>query len=194
MINLSAIDFKDNKTRVLAAAALGLIFVLILYFNLLLKPQVIKIAKLITKANKVRAELKGAEADIAKIDQFKKEIEAYKGKVDSYEKTLPAEQEIPSFLENLSNMAKSSNIKIVAITPVVAAGGGGEAEKGIYQEIPILINAKSGYHELGRFLNKLETSDRFMKVADIDIKGNRDNPNKHDIELLVLTYILLKNK
>ena len=90
-------------------------------------------------------------------------------------------------------MAKSANTKIVGIMPVT--GKEEKAEKNqIYKEIPILISAKSGYHELGRFLNSLENSDRFMKVGDMHIRANPATPKKHDVELLVLTYILLKGR
>ena len=110
--------------------------------------------------------------------------------MERYEKTLPAEQEIPSLLETLSRMAKSSNIKISALTPVSGSGKGGETTH-TYREIPILISAKSGYHELGQFLSAMENSDRFMKVVDIDIRANNTTPRKHDVELLICTYILL---
>jgi len=194
MINIPAIDLKDRKTQILLAAAVAVIFLLMLDVNYILRPQAAKIINLINTVKRTRADLKMAEENISRIGQFKKEIEAYKDKVENYEKTLPAEQEIPSFLENLSNMAKSSNIKILAITPIVSREETDKAEARIYQDIPVLINARSGYHELGRFLSKLENSDRFMKVADIDVKGAGSAQNRHDIELLVLTYILLKNR
>src|SRR3989338_6461538 len=129
-------------------------------------------------------------SDISMIEKYKSNIEAYKAKVERYEKTLPAEQEIPSLLETLSRMAKSSNIKISALTPVSGSGKGGETTH-TYREIPILISAKSGYHELGQFLSAMENSDRFMKVVDIDIRANNTTPRKHDVELLICTYILL---
>ena len=40
----------------------------------------------------------------------------------------------------------------------------------------------------------LESSDRFMKIADIEIRANKTAPKKHDIELLILTYVLLNAK
>jgi Tfp pilus assembly protein PilO len=96
-------------------------------------------------------------------------------------------------LENLSEMAKDSNIKIVGIVPAISYFKDDKSanKSQIYREIPILITAKSGYHELGHFLNNLENADRFMKVADIDIKSNKTSPKKHDVELMVCTYILL---
>ncbi|MCX5680091.1 MAG: type 4a pilus biogenesis protein PilO, partial [Candidatus Omnitrophica bacterium] len=62
------------------------------------------------------------------------------------------------------------------------------------EEIPILINARSGYHELGKLLSNMENADRFMKVSDIQIKSNSQLPRKHEVEILVLTYVLLATR
>ena len=50
------------------------------------------------------------------------------------------------------------------------------------------------YPSLRKFLSSMENSDRFMKVADIQIKSNAQSPKKHDVEILVLTYVLLRGK
>ena len=102
---------------------------------------------------------------------------------------LISQQEIPSLLENLSKMAKNANITIVSITPVTS-NSQKEAKSQVYEEIPILITAKSGYHELGHFLSNLENGDRFMKIINISVKTNTTAPKKHDVELMVHTYVL----
>lgn len=191
MINLRT-DFTKNKTQAIIFIALIAVLASLVYFNYLLKPQVVRVADVVIKVNKKGNDLKNAKSDISRIGKFKSDIDSYKEKVDRYEKMLPAEQEIPNLLETLSNMAKSSGVKIVGIMPSVAKEADKISKRQIYQEIPILISAKSGYHELGRFLNRLENSDRFMKVVDIQIKANSLTPKKHDVELLVLTYTLLK--
>jgi len=187
------IDIKNPKQQMMILMVLGAILAVILYFSLLLKPQVAGVFSIAMKNNKMKCDLKSVENDISNIERYKKEIANYKDKVEKYERMLPAEQEIPSLLENLSSMARSSGVKIVGITPVQVKENKAKDEH-IYQETPILISAKSGYHELGSFLASLESSDRFMKVVDIDIKSNRTTPKKHDVELLVLTYVLLKGK
>jgi Tfp pilus assembly protein PilO len=90
-------------------------------------------------------------------------------------------------------MAKDSDIKIVGIVPVLSKLKDDKSvKKGqTYQEIPILITAKSGYHQIGHFLSSLESADRFMKVTDINIKANKLSPKNHDVELIICTYILL---
>lgn len=192
------LNFKTNKQQTLIMTVLLGVLIVIVYFNFILIPQVKRVITVIVKTDKIRADVKNAKADIAKTDELKANMDAFKDKVESYEKMLPAEQEIPSLLENLSAMAKSSDVKILGITPAVQSEEKAKDKKAakdtIYQETPILISARSGYHEVGKFLADLENSDRFMKVADIEIRANKSSPKRHDVELLVLTYVLLKGK
>lgn len=186
------IDLKNSKNVKLALMVLGLALVVV-YVRFLLLPQISGVRGLTGNINKVHGDVVVSERDVANINNLKKEIAKYQDKIESYEQMLPAEQEIPKLLENLSQMARDSNVKIIGITPLPPKGQAQSSEQ-IYQEKPILITAKSGYHELGKFLSKLENSNRFMKVVDIKIKTNSATPKRHDVELLVLTYVLLINK
>jgi Tfp pilus assembly protein PilO len=89
-------------------------------------------------------------------------------------------------------MARSANVKIVEITPLASKQEPGSDQT--YLEIPIMINAKSGYHELGKFIINLENTDRFKKIADMDVTANKTASKKHDVKLLILTYVLSENK
>lgn len=191
---LLQIDFKKNQKQILIFLGLMAASVVIIYFNFILTPQVRRVVGAIIKTNKMGADLKNAKRDILRIPEFKNNIAAYKEKVDSYERMLPAEQEIPTLLESLSGMAKTSGVKIESIMPIARKEEKSQATNQVYQEIPILITAQSGYHELGSFISKLENSERFMKIVDISIKANKLTPKRHDVELLVLTYILMKGK
>lgn len=189
------IGFKKDQQQTLIFIILVTLLTLVLYFYLLLLPQAMRLTDVFARAGKAMANLKSAQADVSKIDEFKNRIEEYKEKVDYYERTLPAEQEIPSLLEELSSMAKTSGIKLLSITPVPVSAKEQAAQKNkMYKEIPILITAKSGYHELGSFLNNLENADRFMKVVDLEVKSNKAAPKKHDVELLVSTYVSVGEK
>ena len=186
-----SIDLKDKKKVLILGAIVG-VGAIYIYLSFILLPQIARVAVAYSKADKLNSEAKVAQREISEIEGLKKQVIKYRGKIESYESMLPAEQEIPKLLEGLSDMAKSANVKIVAITPIQSKQ---EAQNNqTYQEIPILINAKSGYHELGKFLNNLENADRFMKVIDIRINENKATPKRHDVEILVLTYKLLGNK
>jgi Tfp pilus assembly protein PilO len=187
--NLKNIDFKDAKTQTTILIALFAVVVFILYISYIFLPQVTNDINIIGKTIGIMGELKEARSLIAQRDDLKKKAELYNEKIELYEKKLPAQQEIPSFLENLSKMARSANITIIGIIPVTLKLQK-ERRSQVYQEMPILITAKSGYHELGRFLNNLEDGPRFIKVVDINIKADAVAPKKQDVELVVYTYVL----
>jgi len=187
------LDFQKNKKQTAILITLGAVFALIAYLNFILIPQAVSVIGTFKNMSKLGIDLKSAARDITKIGGLEKEMTSYGEKMERYVKMLPAENEIPAFLENLSAMARDANVRIAAITPV--AGKEQEGEKGrIYQEMPIQISAKSGFHELGHFLASLESSDRFIKVVDIEIKGNTVTPKRHDIDLWLTTYVLVKGK
>jgi type IV pilus assembly protein PilO len=190
-IDLNAYIKKNPKqlTMAMIAAALA---ALLLFVYFLLMPQLTKLGTLVGKASKAKLEFRSAKVSISNIDKFKSDISKFSAKIDLYEKKLPAEQEMPSLLEELNSMAKKSNLDIISITPSAPRAEG--ALKAAYQEFQIKIIARCGYHELGSFLTDLENTDRFMKLVDINIKANENTPKMHSVELMVATYILLKDK
>lgn len=191
-IGLKAIDFKDKKIQTILLVVLAALSVFILYLSFVFFPQVLRVTAIVKKSMQINAELKSARSMISRKDELQKKLDEYKQEVELYEKKLPAEQEIPNLLEDLSSMAKKSNIKIISIVPAPPYFKEQKIKKSsVYQEIPILITANSGYHELGRFLGDLENADRFMKVVDISIKADRPAPQNHAVELVVCTYISL---
>lgn len=194
-IDFKNIDFKNNQTQQILVIGMIFLIAFVLYLYFIFVPQIVRVPTLFGKVNKITVELKSAKSTGTEMEGLKKRLVEYNEKVEWYEKKLPVEREIPNLLENLSDMAKGSNIKITSIMPAPAVlENNAQRQSKMYQEIPIRITARSGYHELGRFLSNLENSDRFMKVANIGIKSNKTSPKQHDIELTVCTYILLKEK
>lgn len=185
-------NLKKNPKHMLIAISASVVFAILLYFNFLLKPQIINLSDTGSKLRKADMDLKTARSDIANIGSMKNSIEAYNKKLDRYEKTLPTEEGIPDLLEGLSEMARDANMRIAGIVPIDQREA--KSESRVYKEIPIMITAKAGYHGLGRFLASLESSDRFMKVVDMQIKSDPASPKRHDVELLVVTYVLLGGK
>jgi len=195
-IDLKSIDLNNPQTRTLLLTVLISLIAAALYIYFVFIPQFVRVFALSGDIGKMRLELKSAQALVANMDKLKNDLKENSEKVELSEKKLPAEQEIPTLLEDLSSMAKDSKIRILSIVPVMSylTGDRSGNKSQIYREIPILITAKSGYHQLGRFLNSLENAGRFMKVVDIGIKADKASPKEHDVELIVCTYILLSQK
>lgn len=184
---------KKEQKQLLILGVVGTIALLFAYFNLLLIPQVKGLVKTASSRNRLSDELKKSESDVSRIGKLRSDIDSYSEKISRYGQLLPAEEGIPTLLESLADMARSSSMKIVSIVPLSGREPGIQPGQA-YRAIPIMINARAGFHELGRFMATLESSGRLMKIADIRLKENRSSPKKHDVEILVMTYVLLTNK
>ena len=99
---------------------------------------------------------------------------------------LPPQREFPVFLELLSNLAKQNDVKIIAIEPQKTI----ETPDLFFVRIPIFIDAYASYHDLGRFINDLEFSKKFMKIDDIKIESEDYGSEKHQIFLSVQAFCL----
>jgi Tfp pilus assembly protein PilO len=196
MIKIPFIDELKRDPKKLAIAMISVsVLVIGAFVFFVLIPQVGRFGSAMSKHKSIKTDLENARDEISRIGAYKADIAKFSEKVDMYEKKLPLEQEMPSLLENMNEMAKHSRLDIIAITPVSTPGARSDnGSKAAYQEFLIKFSIRCGYHELGRVLSAMEVADRFMKIVDIDIKANNDTPKKHSVELLVATYILLKDR
>jgi Tfp pilus assembly protein PilO len=181
---------KGQKEKTVLTALLAVI-VLVAYFHLLLRPAVTELKGLAPKVNKMRRDLSAAKTLIKSKVVIESRSEELNEKIAELEKVFPREREVPKLLENFSKIAGVSGVRIIGIKPVVMAEPAAREENAIYQAIPIEIIARSGYHELGKFLEKLETGERFIRVKDLAISAKETSVKRHDVRLIAETYILV---
>lgn len=145
-------------------------------------------------------EIKKLNDDIAKAEQIRnekqnkanikerliKEVNAMRESIKYYEQKLPTapEKKISWLLIELSRIARETGIKYLSITPQA------EEKKELHIRVPIKIEIQCGYHSLGKFLSKIESSQRFMNVDNITISPDSSNPLKHRISLTISTFML----
>ena len=188
-----AISIKEKKEYLILVVILAAM-ILILYFYFILRPQATGLVRVFSKTKASRATLSKVQTDLKSIDELKDTIDAYKTKILYYEKKLPREQELPSLLESLSTIAKSNNVKLISVKPEKTVDDLKSQKDTLYVAIPISIKARCGYHQMARFINSLENSDRFMKIEDISVESDIDTPREHKVELVIYTYILTVKK
>ena len=189
------LDFlkKAKKNEILALTALIGAIILVGYFLLFLNPMLSKLFDLSRKVSKLESDINIADLAIGSAPKLEKEIEDLKSKAMSYSNKLPREEELPALLENLSTMAQNTDIKITKIFPTKDAETAADpkaAKSGIYQEKGISINAQCGYHQLGTFISEMEGAERFMEISDITIESVKTTPKRHNVQLIVKTFVL----
>lgn len=168
--------------------------VFVVYFYVFFIPTLRTIKTITPQIKTVKQQLKLIQTDENNVSNLKSQIESQSEKLQIYQKKLPTEEEIPTLLEDLSKLAKDTNVKIIAIKPKHGQQAPESASSEVYTELPVDIVAKSGYHQLGSFINKLENSDRFMKIKDIKINASTDDALRHDITLVVSAFVLSGEK
>lgn len=186
---MQRLDLKEilsNRSKIIAFSAPLLI---IIYLIFLIRPKIQEFFTTLPQVSQLKSKVINVERSWANIDSFKEKILHSKEKLGYYEKRLPGEKELPALLQFLSDSAKELDVRIIEIEP-------GEPDKTaqspIYYQVPISLRAECGYHQLGRFLNRLESADRFMKISDIKIKANPDRVDSHFVQLDIVTYVLKK--
>ena len=189
---LKDLKIDKSKRETMLILIFGYVLFVFFYYQILLKVKISELSLLVPETKRLTEDIKNTAEDLKHEDILKKRYENMEKEISTYENKLPAEREIPLLLEEVSGMAKDSYVKISAINPVTTSQPQEKDASKVYQRIPILINAKSGYHELGAFINRLEKAKRFMEVSDINIQTEMPNFRRHDVELVVSTYVLFK--
>ncbi len=177
-------ELLADKTKINCAV---LILIVVVYLFLFFIPEVKVLFGRLAECSQLKVKIVKTKKDWANIDSFKEKIALLNEQVDYYEKKLPSEKEVAALLEFLSDSAKELNVRITEIKPIEQDKVG---EASIYYQVPILLRAECGYHQLGRFLSKLENADRFMKINNIKIEAGFDQGSVLNAQLIVATYVM----
>ena len=186
------LKLDKNKKETLYLVGGVFFLIIFIYLFIFVKPKVGEFISLFRETNTLRSDINETKDILSREALYKKRLMDMQGKVVLYEEKLPAEREVSIMLEELSKMAKETYVKILGISPVETLTRVDKDQDKPYKELPIMINAHSGYHQLGQFINRMENTGRFMKISDIDIRANPNNKKEHSVDLIVSTYVLLR--
>ncbi len=185
---------KDNEKRAILVLAV-LAAVLIAYLLFVAVPQLRDLILVSSEFVTLEKEMRSTEQEIQKTAYYQKTLNELKEKFSQYQTYLLGhEGEIPVLMEKVSRMARESGVKILGIKPVNVQEGPAEARGALCREISILTVARSGYHELGTFVNHIESADIFLRVADLRLRFNKTSPKKHDVSLSIVSYLFMGGK
>lgn len=189
-INIPEIDKTQlNKLFIIIIFLLALILG---SFLGVFRPQLKKIRDYRQRADSIEEKIAAAKAKIARKPKLLAEIEEIKEILAQYEKKLPREKDIPVLLEELTEIVELAEIEFVSIRPKETSPIEelvGKKEEGLYLRLPIEIKMRCSFHDLEKFLFRLENTRRFVKVVDIEIKGSADEEKGHEVGLTIEVYM-----
>lgn len=91
-------------------------------------------------------------------------IRAFGKYLKLYEKRISKGMDVSWLLADISDMASKESIEVSSITP------GSPEDFKLYTKLYIVMDTISTYGALGNFISRIESSEKFLKIENIDIK------------------------
>ncbi len=141
-------------------------------------------ASLTSEVRELEEQLDNARAVAELRPVLEKQIQQMGDKLAYYERRLPNEKEVPKLLVELRRAVEEEGVQLEALK------AGDPENRGTYTTVPFDVDILGGYHELGKFMNRLESGERFLAVDDLSIEsGRRDkDPHRRTGNLVVSTF------
>lgn len=133
-------------------------------------------------------ELEDAKNKEKYLPQLRERIGEAEAEIEEVERRLPNDKRAPELFKELNDLAAVAKQKYMSMEarPVV--------EKSTYIEIPLEINLKADYHNLGKYINMIERSKRFAKVDGIDIEYDFEDTPNQNVNLTLSTFMFVEKK
>lgn len=152
------------------------------YF-LLLSPLQARVAAQDGQNRSVQAELVQTRAAIADLARFRRETSAIERQLEATREKLPAEREISTLYRTLSESAFQSGLEVGTFQPKEPR------VHDYYTEIPIAMAVEGGYHQLGKFFERVAAIPRIVTVSDLKVAGLGKGRSSLHADVTVSTYV-----
>ena len=116
-----------------------------------------------------------AKQKAANLPKFQKEVEATTLDFEIKAALLPKEKEIPKLLKDISALGSNTGLDFISFKPLA------NRPKDFYAEIPISIQVRGPYHNVGSFFNQISKLERIVSVRSVKMTS----PKKEDGEMLL---------
>jgi len=154
---------KLTKVQRILIAVVSVVLIVGGFVYFVFMPRYEAISNLKAEVEKTESELRVATAKAAKLAQKKAELKEAEDNFNLALRALPDKEEIPSLLAAISQSGQDAGLEFLLFQPKA------EIPRDFYAEIPVSINVKGGYHNVGLFLDKLSNLARIVNVNDLKI-------------------------
>ena len=187
---------KREQTLVVGVVVLGVV-ILYVYLTALVAPWWRQFVQLGQEVASAEVKWQQTQQMVKQEPQLREERQRLSATIEGLGRSLPSEDALPKVIELLSKEADLAGVRIQTIFPQrsfenvtasTAPKAGTEDLSTLYKEIPIQIDAISGFHQLGIFLSRVESDAQAIEVKSLRISGNPKEPRLHDVKLVLRVY------
>jgi len=168
--------FVPMRPRIKAAIVVFIILIpLVVFYFAFFQPNTKKIKKLESEKISLQRKLKTVKAKAANLAKFEKELEEAEIIFRQKATLLPDEKEIPQLLKDISSLGRTAGLDFLTFKPLA------DVPKDFYAEIPVTINVRGPYHNMGFFFDQVSKLERIVTVSNVKM----GSPKKEGGELLL---------
>jgi type IV pilus assembly protein PilO len=179
--NAAFATFIDEKfiplsPRIKLGITVGIILLpLVIFYFSYYQSKAEKIKTLSQEKVTIAKQLEEVKVKAADLAQFEKEMAEAEEKFLETAVLLPKEKEIPKLLKDISALGQNAGLDFLTFKPLA------DIPKDFYAEIPISINVRGPYHNMGFFFDQVSKLERIVSVSNIKMSS----PKKEGGEMLL---------
>ena len=178
-------------THLFAILGLGAVVLIAADVFLIARPQVASIMILNDKAKQLKVDIKMLSDNKQRLPQFRSNLDDVRRQMKDFDAMVHKEDEIPSVLKTISTFGNEYGVKIDQLVPQKSDGVVlVKNAQGQYSSLSILVLARAGYHDLGRFLNRLQQEHVFWQLEAVDIAADARDVGRHVIKLQMKILVI----
>ncbi len=110
-------------------------------------------------------QLQEVKLKASNLSKFEKEMEEAENLFLKTSVLLPREMEIPKLLKDISALGQNAGLDFLTFKPLAAI------PKDFYAEIPIIINVRGPYHNMGYFFDQVSKLERIVSVSNVKMSS-----------------------
>ena len=134
-------------------------------FQVLIGPMRAELATREARLSDVQSDVARASSTALRLPALRKDIADLEHQLVASTAVLPDEKDAQDVLRQLHELASDSSLSIASFTPKVVA------DKPQYSEWPIELGLNGGYHDLGRFFERIANLPLLISVSDLHLKA-----------------------
>lgn len=147
----------------------------VLFFFLFYQPNAKKITSLAQQKDSLNKQIAELRIKESNLPRFQRELAETEKIFNEAAVLLPKESEIPQLLKDISAQGQGVGLDFLTFKPLP------DVPKDFYAEIPISINVRGPYHNMGSFLDQVSKLARIVTVSNIKMTS----PAKEKGEMLL---------
>ena len=149
--------------------------VFFLDYFVLMSPQLAALKKINPEITAISDKIASAKGDMKKLGVYQSDLEEMTKKFEDANLKVKSRDEVPSIIEYIANIAGEAGVKIDQIMPdSLDQELLTENSQRKYYDLPIYMEARSSYHNLGRFLDNLNQGGISLRIGAITIVATDD--------------------